>query len=74
MLGSIRKVCIFVHNLNAMKDFSDIFYSVKQGDMSAKKAAKMITKSKKLWPKDGEYKYLYSNYPDCAHILSAIWV
>jgi hypothetical protein len=56
-----------------MKDFSDIFYAVKSGELSANKAAKLVSKKRSLWPKDGEYKYLYSEYPECREILEKIW-
>lgn len=56
-----------------MKDFSDVFYAVKSGELTLDKAAKMVSKKKSLWPKDGEYKHLYSAYPECWEILEKIW-
>ena len=56
-----------------MNDFSDIFYAIKNGIISSAKATKMISKKRSLWPKDGEYKFLYSNYPENRDILNQIW-
>ncbi|MCB0541929.1 MAG: hypothetical protein KDC70_00340 [Saprospiraceae bacterium] len=59
-----------------MKDFSDYFYAVRSGEISAEVAAKKIAKNRKLWPnkENEEYKFLYSNYPESRDILEKIWI
>lgn len=59
-----------------MKDFSDCFFAVRSGEISAQVAAKKIAKNRKLQPnsENGEYKYLYQSYPENRDILEKIWV
>lgn len=59
-----------------MKDFSDFFFAVLSGEISAEVAAKKIAKNRKLWPNkgNGEYKHLYQSYPEHRDILEKIWV
>jgi len=59
-----------------MKDFSDYFFAVRSGEISAEKAAKEIGKNRKLWPnkENGEYKRLYQTFKENRDILEKIWV
>ena len=59
-----------------MKDFSDYFFAVRSGEISAQSAAKKIAKNRKLWPnsESGEYKHLYQSYPENRDILEILWV
>lgn len=64
------------YTIRKCKDFSDIFFAVKSGNIKAESAKKAIAKRPKLWPieKNQEYDFLYKNYPDDRGILSEIWV
>ena len=59
-----------------MTDFSDYFFAVISGKISAEFAANKIAKNRKLWPnsENGEYKFLYQSYPENRDILEKIWV